>query len=67
MEHWVQLLAIGGFIVQNGYFSGLSGLFIISSLFRLVALVPLVFINEPRRKSFMELIQGFRQSLLMAK
>ncbi|BDA68401.1 Major facilitator superfamily MFS_1 [Calothrix sp. PCC 7716] len=54
---------IGGFIVQNGYFGGLSGLFVISSLFRLVALIPLVFINEPRRKSFIELIQGFQHRL----
>jgi MFS family permease len=49
---------IGGFIVQNAYFGGLPGLFVLSSVFRLVALVPLVFVNEPRRKSLIEILKS---------
>ncbi|MBD2505838.1 MFS transporter [Nostoc muscorum FACHB-395] len=40
---------IGSFIVQFAQFGGLVGLFALSSLFRLAALVPLVFVKEPMR------------------
>ncbi|MEH1970171.1 MFS transporter [Nostoc sp.] len=40
---------IGSFIVQFAQFGGLLGLFALSSLFRLAALVPLMFLQEPRR------------------
>ncbi|MBD2523998.1 MFS transporter [Nostoc sp. FACHB-133] len=40
---------IGSFIVQFAQFGGLVGLFALSSLFRLAALLPLVFVKEPER------------------
>ncbi|MDF5735783.1 MULTISPECIES: MFS transporter [unclassified Nostoc] len=40
---------IGSFIVQFAQSGGLLGLFALSSLFRLVALVPLMFLKEPGR------------------
>lgn len=40
---------IGSFIVQFAQSGGLLGLFALSSLFRLVALVPLMFLQEPGR------------------
>ncbi|MHC5934209.1 MFS transporter [Nostoc sp.] len=40
---------IGSFIVQFSQSGGLLGLFALSSLFRLVALVPLMFLKEPGR------------------
>ncbi|MBC1219099.1 MFS transporter [Nostoc sp. UCD121] len=40
---------IGSFIVQFAQFGGLLGLFALSSLFRLAALLPLVFVKEPER------------------
>ncbi len=41
---------IGSFIVQFAQFGGLVGLFALSSLFRLAALLPLVFVKEPMRE-----------------
>ncbi|MEH2377752.1 MAG: MFS transporter [Nostoc sp.] len=40
---------IGSFIIQFSQSGGLLGLFALSSLFRLVALVPLMFLKEPGR------------------
>jgi MFS family permease len=40
---------IGSFIVQFSQFGGLVSLFALSSLFRLIAIVPLVFLQEPGR------------------
>ena len=40
---------IGSFIIQFAQFGGLLGLFALSSLFRLAALVPLFFVKEPGR------------------
>ena len=40
---------IGSFIVQFAQFGGLLGLFALSSLFRLAALIPLLFVKEPER------------------
>ncbi|MCV3214773.1 MFS transporter [Plectonema radiosum NIES-515] len=39
---------IGGFVVQFSIYGGLLGLFAISVIFRLVALIPLVFVREPK-------------------
>ncbi|MCC5621689.1 MFS transporter, partial [Nostoc sp. CHAB 5715] len=40
---------IGSFIVQFAQFGGLLGLFALSSLFRLTALIPLLFVKEAKR------------------
>ncbi|MEH2092823.1 MFS transporter [Nostoc sp.] len=40
---------IGSFIIQFAQFGGLLGLFALSGLFRLAAIVPLVFVKEPGR------------------
>ncbi|MEH1845885.1 MAG: MFS transporter [Nostoc sp.] len=40
---------IGSFLIQFAQFGGLLGLFALSSLFRLAALVPLMFLQEPGR------------------
>ncbi|MEC4813820.1 MAG: MFS transporter [Scytonema sp. PMC 1069.18] len=48
---------IGGFIAQNPANGGLIGLFAISAFFRLLALIPLVFIKEPRGLSLIRMIQ----------
>ena len=40
---------IGSLIVQFAQFGGLLGLFAVSSLFRLAALIPLLFVKEPER------------------
>lgn len=39
---------IGGFVAQFSLYGGLLGLFAISVVFRLVALIPLVFVQEPK-------------------
>ena len=38
---------IGGFIAQNQEFGGLLGLFALSSVCRLLGLIPLIFVQEP--------------------
>jgi MFS family permease len=48
---------VGGQLAQWTEFGGLSGLFICSSLVRLLALVPLVFLQEERGRSLMELFK----------
>ncbi|MEH2263375.1 MFS transporter [Nostoc sp.] len=42
-------VTIGSFIIQFAQFGGLLGLFTLSSLFRLAAIVPLVYVKEPGR------------------
>ncbi len=42
-------IMIGSFIVQFAQFGGLLGVFALSSLFRLLAIIPLMFIQEPGR------------------
>jgi MFS family permease len=54
---------IGGFIAENPSYGGISGLFIVSSLFRFVAVIPLIFINEPGRTSLTQAIQTLWQYL----
>ncbi|NJR74191.1 MAG: MFS transporter, partial [Scytonema sp. CRU_2_7] len=48
---------MGGLIAQNPSLGGLQGLFAISFVFRLAALIPLFFVQEPRRNSFTQMIQ----------
>lgn len=48
---------IGGFIAQNPSLGGLTGLFAVSALFRILALTPLFFIQEPRSLSFTQMMQ----------
>ncbi len=52
---------IGGFIAENAFIGGLSGLFMMSVGFRLIALVPLLFVQEARRQSLTKIFQGFKQ------
>ncbi|MBF2019728.1 MAG: MFS transporter [Hydrococcus sp. C42_A2020_068] len=42
---------IGGFLSQYASFGGIDGLFILSAVLRLVALLPLIFVREPGRQS----------------
>lgn len=49
--------SLGGLLVEHWAVGGLLGLFIISSIFRLVALVPLLFVHEQRSVSLRQLIQ----------
>jgi len=52
---------IGGFLAENTFLGGLPGLFMISVGFRLIALVPLLFVQEARRQSLTKIFQGFRK------
>lgn len=52
---------IGGFLANNPAYGGLAGLFIASVGFRLIALVPLMFVQEARRQSLTQMIQGIWQ------
>ncbi|MDY6897221.1 MAG: MFS transporter [Cyanobacteriota bacterium] len=52
---------IGGFLAENTVLGGLPGLFMISVGFRLIALVPLLFVQEARRQSLTKIFQGFRK------
>ncbi|MEW6495596.1 MAG: MFS transporter [Cyanobacteriota bacterium] len=45
----------GGFLAQFTFMGGLPGLFALSAVLRLVALLPLVFVKEPRSASLMQL------------
>ncbi len=49
---------VGGFIVQNHFLGGLTSLFILSSIFRVVALLPLVFVQDARNQSFLQAFSG---------
>lgn len=48
----------GGFLVQLEYINGLPTLFALSAIVRLVALLPLVFVQEPRSQSFSRVIRS---------
>jgi MFS family permease len=41
----------GGFLSQYASFGGIGGLFVLSAVLRLVALLPLIFVREPGRQS----------------
>ncbi|GAB1542195.1 hypothetical protein NUACC21_48690 [Scytonema sp. NUACC21] len=48
---------IGGFIAESSFFGGIPGLFAVSALFRLIALVPLFFVQEQRGLSLTQMMQ----------
>ncbi|MER3588992.1 MAG: MFS transporter [Mastigocladus sp. ERB_26_1] len=50
---------IGGFLVQINFCGGLLGLFVFSTIFRLVALLPIIFVQESRGQSFVQTLQSF--------
>ncbi|AFY53029.1 Major Facilitator Superfamily transporter [Rivularia sp. PCC 7116] len=52
---------IGGFLAENAFLGGLPGLFMMSVGFRLIALVPLLFVQEARRQSLSKMFQSFRK------
>ncbi|MBF2016109.1 MAG: MFS transporter [Rivularia sp. T60_A2020_040] len=58
---------IGGFLAENVFLGGLSDLFIISVGFRLIALVPLLFVQEARRQSLTKIFKGLRKLQLAQK
>lgn len=49
--------ATGGFLAQLDIIGGLSGLFALSAALRLIALLPLVFVQEPRSKPITHLME----------
>jgi MFS family permease len=51
--------SLGGLLVEYWQVGGLLGLFIVSSLCRLVALVPLIFVHEKRSASLRQLLRTF--------
>ncbi|MBW4503558.1 MAG: MFS transporter [Scytonema hyalinum WJT4-NPBG1] len=58
---------IGGFVAENPSFGGLAGLFAVSAVLRLAALVPLMFVQEPGRQSFTQMVQSlsiFRRKVI---
>jgi len=55
---------LGGFIAQNPSYGGITGLFTVSAVFRFVAILPLIFVHEPGRQSFTQMIQALWQSRL---
>ena len=57
---------IGGFIAENAFIGGLPGLFMMSVGFRLIALVPLLFVQEARRQSLTKMFQGLRKSTVIS-
>ena len=52
---------VGGILSQLTYFGGLPGLFALSAVVRLVALLPLVFVREPRSQPVVKVIQNLRR------
>lgn len=49
----------GGFIAGLNLVAGLPGLFAISAVLRLIALLPLVFVHEPRSQSIVQVVRNF--------
>lgn len=49
---------LGGFIASHLHWGGLPGLFLISAVVRMLALTPLVMIQEPQCQSVSEILQG---------
>lgn len=48
---------VGGWFAQFADVGGMTGLFIFSSVLRLVALLPLIWLQEPQRQSLKQLLQ----------
>jgi hypothetical protein len=55
--------AAGGFLAQSTSTGGLPGLFALSAVLRLVALLPLVFVQEQRSQSLTKLWREAKQAL----
>jgi MFS family permease len=53
----------GGFLAQFADYGGLPGLFVLSGLLRLVALIPLIFIRERCSQPFVHLMQLLHQKM----
>ncbi len=51
---------LGGFLVQINFSGGILGLFVFSTIFRLVALLPLIFVQESRGQAFIQALQIFQ-------
>ena len=51
----------GSFLAQLNYIGGLPGLFALSAVVRLIALLPLIFVKEPRGQSVVLVIQNLWQ------
>lgn len=49
---------VGGFLADLDVLGGLPGLFIISAVLRLIALLPLVFVQEPRSQHIVQIIRN---------
>ncbi|BAU63983.1 major facilitator superfamily MFS_1 [Stanieria sp. NIES-3757] len=45
----------GGILAQTAYIGGLPGLFVLSSVLRIIALLPLLFVHEPRHENVLGL------------
>lgn len=52
---------LGGFLAEQANFGGIPGLFALSTVVRLMALIPLVFVSEQRSKSLSDVLQQLRQ------
>jgi MFS family permease len=52
---------VGGWLAQSTQAGGMTGLFALSSVLRLVALLPLVWLQEPQRRSLRQTLQRFAQ------
>ena len=48
----------GGFLAEVNYFGGLPVLFALSAVMRLIAILPLVFVREPRSQPALKVIQN---------
>lgn len=60
----------GGFLAELNYIGGLPALFALSAVVRLIALLPLVFVREPRSQPVVQVMQNilrFKSGLLSVK
>ena len=55
--------AAGGFLAQASSTGGLTGLFALSAALRLIALLPLIFVREPRSISLIQLVREAKSVL----
>lgn len=55
---------VGGWLAQLTDAGGITGVFALSSILRLAALLPLVWLQEPQRRSFRQTLQQFMQKAL---
>lgn len=60
----------GGFLAGMDYIGGLPGLFALSAVVRLIALLPLVFVQEPRSQPMVQVVQNllrFKSQVVLDK